>query len=64
MKQSQDTPKDTSPNLDLIREVGDRAMERLMQEFQVQLKTKEDNSSPKEKESTESSENLPEQTDS
>ena len=38
MKQSQDTPKDTSPNLELIQEVGDKAMERLMKEFDLKLK--------------------------
>ena len=44
MKQSQDTQNDTSKDLDLIREVGDRAMERLMEEFQLKLDPQKDSS--------------------
>ena len=46
MKQSQDTPNDTSPDLDLIRQVGDKAMQRLMEEFQLKLDPQNNNSSP------------------
>ena len=32
------TPKDTSPDLDLIRKAGDKALQKLMQEFDLKLK--------------------------
>ena len=38
MKQSATTQEDTSPNSDLIKEVGDKALERLMKEFNLKLK--------------------------
>ena len=53
MKQSQDTPNDTSPDLDLIRQVGDKAMQRLMEEFQLKLDPQNNNSSPSKNSSTE-----------
>ena len=41
MTQSQDTQNNTSPNLDLLRKAGERALARLEKEFKVTLRDKD-----------------------
>ena len=41
MTPSQDTQNNTSPNLDLIRKAGERAIARLEKEFKVTLRDKD-----------------------
>ena len=52
MTQSATTPKDTSPNLELIRKAGDSALKRLEKEFGLKLRkdsTQDDSNSKKDR---------------